>query len=178
MPIYSAKSDTQYAAPGPLPVPGPKLLRNCFTRLLFGGRVIFCCQAPWCLMLSIESMIAIPSRRGGGGRQTFPVPLSRKILRYLSFLSCSRDPGRAVEDAARGRETGGVRYGILRIATGAVRPRNDNPQEVWRGRTGSSAPTDAFRKCVGEGLCPSRGRGRTPPLRRTEKKCVIASAFT
>ena len=77
-----------------------------------------------------------------------------------------------------GRETGGVRYRVLRIATGAVRPRNDNSQEVWRGRTGSSAPTDAFRKCVGEGLCPSRGRGRTPPLRRTEKKCVIASAFT
>ena len=42
------------------------------------------------------------SRRGGGGRQTFPVPLSRKILRYLSFLSFSQDPGRAVEDAARG----------------------------------------------------------------------------
>ena len=76
-------------------------------------------------MLSMESMIAISSRWGGGGRQTFPVPLSRKILRYLSFLSFSRDPGRAVEDAARGRETGGVRYGILRIATGAVRPRND-----------------------------------------------------
>ena len=54
------------------------------------------------IMLSMESMIAISSRRGGGGRQTFPVPLSRKILRYLSFLSFSRDPGRAVEDAARG----------------------------------------------------------------------------
>ena len=53
-------------------------------------------------MLSMESMIAISSRRGGEGRQTFPVPLSRKILRYLSFLSFSRDPGRAVEDAARG----------------------------------------------------------------------------
>ena len=80
MPIYSAKPDTQYAAPGPLPVPGSKLLYERFTRLLFGGRVIFCCQAPWCLMLSIESMIAISSRRGGGGRQTFPVPLSRKFF--------------------------------------------------------------------------------------------------
>ena len=74
-----------------------------------------------------------------------------------------------------GRETGGVRYRVLRIATGAVRPRNDNSQEVWRGRTGSSAPTDAFRKCVGEGLCPSRGRGRTPPLRRTEK--IVCDCF-
>ena len=53
-------------------------------------------------MLSMESMIAISSRWGGGGRQTFPVPLSRKILCYLSFLSFSRDPVRAVEDAARG----------------------------------------------------------------------------
>ena len=78
MPVYSAKSGTQYAAPGPLPVPGPKLLYERFTRLLFGGRVIFCCQAPWCLMLSMESMIAISSRRGGGGRQTFPVPLSKE----------------------------------------------------------------------------------------------------
>ena len=43
MPVYSAKSDTQYAAPGPLPVPGPKLLYERFTRLLFGGRVIFYC---------------------------------------------------------------------------------------------------------------------------------------
>ena len=65
--------------------------------------------------------------------------------------------------------------GERRIATGAVRPRNDNSQEVWRGRTGSSAPTDAFRKCVGEGLCPSRGRGRTPPLRRTEK--IVCDCF-
>ena len=104
MPVYSAKSDTQGAAPGPLPVPGPKLLYERFTRLLFGGRVIFCCQAPWCLMLSMESMIAISSRRGGGGRQTFPVPLSRKFLRYLSFLSFSRDPGRAAKGAARGGE--------------------------------------------------------------------------
>ena len=62
MPVYSAKSGTQYAAPGPLPVPGPKLLYERFTRLLFGGWMIFCCQAPWCLMLSMESMIAISSR--------------------------------------------------------------------------------------------------------------------
>ena len=56
----------------------------------------------YCLMLSMESMIAISSRRGGGGRQTPPSRFPEKILRYLSFLSCSRDPGRAVEDAARG----------------------------------------------------------------------------
>ena len=27
------------------------------------------------------------------------------------------------------------------------------------------------KKCVGEGLCPSRGRGRTPPLRKRNKRC-------
>ena len=37
MPIYSAKSDTQYAAPGPLPVPGSKLLYERFTRLLLAA---------------------------------------------------------------------------------------------------------------------------------------------
>ena len=25
--------------------------------------------------------------------------------------------------------------------------------------------------CVGEGLCPSHGRGRTPPLRKGYKRC-------
>ena len=33
MPVYPAKSDTQDADPGPLPVPGPKLLCERFTRL-------------------------------------------------------------------------------------------------------------------------------------------------
>ena len=28
-----------------------------------------------------------------------------------------------------------------------------------------------FLWCVGEGLCPSRGRGRTPPLRKRYKRC-------
>ena len=41
MPVYPAKSGTQGAAPGALPVPGPKLLCERFTRLLFDGRVIF-----------------------------------------------------------------------------------------------------------------------------------------
>ncbi len=72
MSIYSAKSDTQGVVPGTA-IFGPKLsYRICFARLLFDGWVIFCCQAPWCLMLeSRESMIKISSRRGGGGRQTF-----------------------------------------------------------------------------------------------------------
>ena len=102
MPIYSAKSGTQYAAPGPLPVPGPKLLYERFTRLLFGSRVFFCCQAPWCLMLSMESMIKIQAAGAGEDGRPFPSRFPEKFLRYLSFLSCSRDPGRAVEDAARG----------------------------------------------------------------------------
>ena len=54
------------------------------------------------IMLSMESMIAISSRRGGGGRQTFPVLLSRKIFALFVVSFFSRDPGRAVEDAARG----------------------------------------------------------------------------
>ena len=102
MPVYSAKSGTQYAVPAPLPVPGPKLLRKLLHPAAFWRPGDFLLPGTMAIMLSMESMIAISSRRGGGGRQTFPVPLSRKILRYLSFLSFSRDPGRAVEDAARG----------------------------------------------------------------------------
>ena len=113
MPVYSAKSDTQGAVPGPLPVPGPKLLRKLLHPAAFWRPGDFLLPGTMAIMLSIESMIAISSRRGGGGRQTFPVPLSRKILRYLSFLSFSRDPGRAVEDAARG--TGNRGSGIWDI---------------------------------------------------------------
>ena len=32
------------------------------------------------IMLSMESMIAISSRRGGGVRQTFPASLSKKLM--------------------------------------------------------------------------------------------------
>ena len=125
MPVYSAKSDTQYAVPGPLPVPGPKLLRKLLHPAAFWRPGDFLLPGTMAIMLSMESMIAISSRRGGGGRQTFPVPLSRNFFRYLSFLSCSLPPGRAAKSAARGEETGDVRYRVLRIATGAVRPRND-----------------------------------------------------
>ena len=37
-------------------------------------------------MLSMESMIAISSRRGGGGRQTFPAPLSKCIRAHWTLL--------------------------------------------------------------------------------------------
>ena len=37
-------------------------------------------------MLSMESMIAISSRRGGGGRQTFPAPLSKCIRAHCGLL--------------------------------------------------------------------------------------------
>jgi hypothetical protein len=80
MPVYSAKSDTQYAAPGPLPVPGPKLLRKLLHPAAFWRPGDFLLPGTMAIMLSMESMIAISSRRGGGGRQTFPVPLSRKIF--------------------------------------------------------------------------------------------------
>ena len=43
--------------------------------------------------------------------RSFHVPETRAVLQRVR-------PG--------GRETGGVKYGVLRIATGAVRPRNDS----------------------------------------------------
>ena len=141
----------------------------------FGGRVIFCCQAPWCLMLSMESMIKIQAAGAGEDGRPFPSRFPEKFCAICRSFHVPETRAVLQRVRPRGRETGGVRYRVLRIATGAVRPRNDNSQEVWRGRTGSSAPTDAFRKCVGEGLCHSRGRGRTPPLRRTEK--IVCDCF-
>ena len=62
-------------------------------------------------------------------------------------------------------------------------------QHKTGGRTEASAPTESYKKCdgagrcghrplrkrilrcVGEGLCPSHGRGRTPPLRMRYKGC-------
>ena len=102
MPVYSAKSDTQYAAPGPLPVPGPKLLRKLLHPAAFWRPGDFLLPGTMAIMLSMESMIAISSRRGGGARQTFPVPLSRKIFALFVVPFFSRDPGRSVEDPARG----------------------------------------------------------------------------
>ena len=64
-------------------------------------------------MLSMESMIAISSRRDGGGRQTFPVPLSRKIfaLFVVPFMFPPPKP-RCKEcgpgEGNRGREIQGI----------------------------------------------------------------------
>ena len=87
----------------------------------------------------------------------------------------------------------GARGRGMRIATGAERPRNDmvftrgavqvragrcghRPlRRVTRGAMGGRPQGSPLRKrilrCVGEGLCPSHGRGRTPPLRKGYKRC-------
>ena len=58
-------------------------------------------------MLSMESMIAISSRRGGGGRQTFPVPLSRKIFSLFVVPFMFPRPG----PCCRGRGPGDGKQG-------------------------------------------------------------------
>ncbi len=53
------------------------------------------------------------------------------------------------------------------------RLRRAGLQEVWQnGPSGTPAPTEGYKGCVVEGLCPSRGRGRTPPLRRVTRGAV------
>ena len=49
------------------------------------------------------------------------------------------------------------------VAWAAVRGR--------AGRPGGRPLRKRILWCVGEGLCPSRGRGRTPPLRKGCKRC-------
>ena len=48
-----------------------------------------------------------------------------------------------------------------------------NDREFYRGcgvrAVGDAGPYGGYKGCVGEGLCPSRGRGRTPPLRRVTR---------
>ena len=44
------------------------------------------------------------------------------------------------------------------------------------GRRGRRPLRKRIMGCVGEGLCPSHGRGRTPPLRRRYKGCGALSA--
>ncbi len=56
--------------------------------------------------------------------------------------------------------------------------REPRPYEVTRGavqvragRPGGRPLRKRILWCVGEGLCPSRGRGRTPPLRKRYMRC-------
>ena len=58
-------------------------------------------------------MIKIQAAGAGEDGRPFPSRFPEKFLRYLSFLSFSRDPGRAVEGAARG--TGNKGSGIWDI---------------------------------------------------------------
>ena len=53
-------------------------------------------------MLSLESMIKIQAAGAGEDGRPFPSRFPEKFLCYLSFLSLSRDPGRAAKSAARG----------------------------------------------------------------------------
>ena len=59
---------------------------------------------------------------------------------------------------------------------GGVEPRPYG--SVTRGAMGGRPQGSPLRVhywwCVGEGLCPSRGRGKTPPLQRVYKKCLHA----
>ena len=72
---------------------------------------------------------------------------------------------------------GGQRDGE-RIATASVRTGfamtgsfTWGAVDARAGRPGGRPLRKCILRCVGEGLCPSRGRGRTPPLRKRYKRC-------
>ena len=44
-------------------------------------------------------------------------------------------------------------------------------QKFWAPQQDHRPLRRGYWWCVGEGLCPSRGRGRTPPLRKRNKRC-------
>ncbi len=52
--------------------------------------------------------------------------------------------------------------------------RRKAAQKFWAPQQGHRPLRNRIMGCVGEGLCPSHGRGRTPPLRRGYKKCLRA----
>ena len=49
--------------------------------------------------------------------------------------------------------------------------RRKAAQKFWAPQQGHRPLRNRIMGCVGEGLCPSHGRGRTPPLRKRYKKC-------
>ena len=49
--------------------------------------------------------------------------------------------------------------------------RRKAAQKFWAPQQGHRPLRKRIMGCVGEGLCPSHGRGRTPPLRKRYKKC-------
>ncbi len=72
---------------------------------------------------------------------------------------------------------GGQRDGE-RIATASVRTGfamtgsfTWGAVDARAGRPGGRPLRKCILRCVGEGLCPSRGRGRTPPLRKRYMRC-------
>ena len=49
--------------------------------------------------------------------------------------------------------------------------RRKAAQKFWAPQQGHRPLRNRIMGCVGEGLCPSHGRGITPPLRKRYKKC-------
>ena len=82
---------------------------------------------------------------------------------------CGKNSGRAVGEIG---EALPVADEASRFRGSAPIGGHDSDRESVGTTVGNRRP---LRKrilwCVGEGLCPSRGRGRTPPLRKCYKRC-------
>ena len=116
MPVYPAKSDTQYAAPRHRHLRSRSCCEiaspGCLWRL--GDFLLPGAMAP---MLSMESMMIFQADGAGEDGRPFPPCFPGLFLLFFDPFFCSQVPGCVGETQPGGRETGGVRYGILRIAT-------------------------------------------------------------
>ena len=58
---------------------------------------------------------------------------------------------------------------VAAVKIGGVRRKA--AQKFWAPQQDHRPLRKRTLRCVGEGLCPSHGRGRTPPLRKRYKRC-------
>ena len=109
-------------------------------------------------MTSFFARSAIQSRAGRpGGR---PLRMRNKVCGKTG--RCGERTERCQWQMKRGERVAAVK--ILSV-------RRKAAQKFWAPQQDHRPLRKRTLRCVGEGLCPSHGRGRTPPLRKRNKRC-------
>ena len=89
-------------------------------------------------------------------------PLRRGHMKRLRAGRCGERTERCQWQKQRSERVAAVKISSV---------RRKAAQKFWAPQQGHRPLRNRIMGCVGEGLCPSHGRGRTPPLRKRYKKC-------
>jgi len=119
----------------------------------------------------------VQSRRAGRGirsygsvtRSVVGTTVSKRTPSLRGYKSCGA-AGRCGERTERcqWQKQRSERVAAVKISS----VRRKAAQKFWAPQQGHRPLRNRIMGCVGEGLCPSHGRGRTPPLRRVTRSAV------